>query len=170
MWFIGANPGFGSRQGYAPQSPLDLVAFANPLVEQGSSLAAACREPPYRSAVVSDWGGSSEGHARTPQGQPPMPVLVGDLLAEQRSPRWLGDPYAGGCRAESAAVRAPERVSRPYIAALGRCGGFLAHAMLLSTLQSKSWVDVTRLRWEKRPPLNSSGCGNWSWSDVCYCL
>ncbi|KAK9918851.1 hypothetical protein WJX75_007510 [Coccomyxa subellipsoidea] len=110
----GASPVNRAPYGYIANSPSDLLLFTNPVVQ--STLPNDWEER-FRSAVVSDWPGSPEGsmHGRQTSN------LVGDMLGQRLTPRWLGDPY--GLDKQGRAVASPDRSNLPRIAAaLGRYG------------------------------------------------
>ena len=115
-------------QGGTPDpGPCNPMALTNPLVQRGSFPAAAW-DPTYSQAAVPYWGGSNQWQARSLEVQH-VPDLAGKLLAEQRSPRRLDNTYMGDSGANSAAVRVPQRVTQPYIAALSRCGAASIHML-----------------------------------------
>ena len=93
--------------------PITCISARQPLNSvEGAGLTVSCR---FRSAVVSDWPGSPEGsmHGRQTSN------LVGDMLGQRLTPRWLGDPY--GLDKQGRAVASPDRSNLPRIAAaLGR--------------------------------------------------
>ena len=63
---------------------------------------------------MSEWGSDGDGSVRSLQ----TATLVGDMLGEGKTPRWLGDPYGEGERGDL--LVGPDRMDLPNMAALGR--------------------------------------------------